>query len=216
MLSLFDPEDVAMDIIPDYSLSTAKVYTALVMRYITHCRHLGILNLGGLQRNVPGLPSWVPDWTTPANNLNANIFSASGDLYVNVEHLGAGVLKVSGVVVSRIEQAARIPVNETTGVTSYIDSIRSHRPNSAAALDHYGGPIGCWMRIAELFALTTLKTICFSRPVQQPVLTKQGRHYRELLGRARTSLRKIPTSGLVPCYVSLDMRLLVPRKCRYA
>ncbi|KAF1991767.1 hypothetical protein K402DRAFT_367087, partial [Aulographum hederae CBS 113979] len=55
---------------PDYSLSTAEVYATLVKNYVEHYKSLDIICYQAYPKNLPDLPSWVPDWSSRTNSVN--------------------------------------------------------------------------------------------------------------------------------------------------
>jgi hypothetical protein len=47
----------------DYSVDLADIFCEMTRIAIQHDRSLGILNVCGMRKNIPNLPSWVPDYT---------------------------------------------------------------------------------------------------------------------------------------------------------
>jgi len=67
----------------DYDASLADCYSLPVMYDLDQSRGLrtfGVAMLTGVERVDGGLPSWVPDWSTDANNFSkrANVFDSYG------------------------------------------------------------------------------------------------------------------------------------------
>jgi hypothetical protein len=63
--SLLCEPDKRSGIQPDYSKSVAEVYTDVVRRTISEHHSLKILTACELSSRVLGIPSWVPDWSSP-------------------------------------------------------------------------------------------------------------------------------------------------------
>lgn len=103
--SILDPEDVALDVQPDYRLKTAEVFENVCLRILERQRLTYFLYSCELATTVtPNLPSWVPDWAQPpgARRLDTN-WSACGFLSAQGSYLGGGVLRVAGVEVDEID-----------------------------------------------------------------------------------------------------------------
>lgn len=66
----FTSDSNALGIVPDYTTSCAHVYSQATEAILTSSRTLDILYAVSGQKSVQGLPSWVPDWSTP----NASTF----------------------------------------------------------------------------------------------------------------------------------------------
>jgi hypothetical protein len=47
----------------DYSVDLADIFCEMTRITIKHGRSLGILNVCGMRKNIPNIPSWVPDCT---------------------------------------------------------------------------------------------------------------------------------------------------------
>ena len=65
-------KDVAsLNIVPSYKLSIAQVYQDTATRILQNTNSLRLLSAAGLEHNNtdknPGLPSWVPDWSSTSN-----------------------------------------------------------------------------------------------------------------------------------------------------
>ncbi|KAI9158887.1 Heterokaryon incompatibility protein [Paramyrothecium foliicola] len=100
VLSMLNESDNDLFIMPDYSKSTAEVYQELTLEYLSQYRSLGLLLSCEWRADtkVPGLPSWVPDWSTDLNLLVESVASSSGSMFrAKSEYLGEGVLRVAGV-----------------------------------------------------------------------------------------------------------------------
>ncbi|KAI1500260.1 HET-domain-containing protein [Biscogniauxia marginata] len=139
VLSMLDPHNPTIGIIPDYTLSTADVYRDLVVRFIAHYNSLDILSFAGLERSVTGLPSWVPDWSIERLDTTLKgYFNAGGYLQPQVTSIENQTLKVTGVSVSRISTLSPAP-KELKTLESQMNAIQQGLPSSHKCLDAYGG-----------------------------------------------------------------------------
>ncbi|KAI0153320.1 heterokaryon incompatibility protein-domain-containing protein [Xylariaceae sp. FL1272] len=60
-----------LSLIPDYSVSTGQAYTAVARSIISCIRGFnGLIDDSGRKIQL-GLPSWLPDWSSPVDNLTA-------------------------------------------------------------------------------------------------------------------------------------------------
>ncbi|KAK0099370.1 hypothetical protein ONS96_008399 [Cadophora gregata f. sp. sojae] len=101
----------------DYSLSTAEIYHDLAKKEFQYCTTLEILTTARCGSKLPGLPSWVPDWSrgnsheclwdisTPNYRYSA-AGSSIGD--VRVDDLGDALI-LKGVVVGKVESVGESP-----------------------------------------------------------------------------------------------------------
>lgn len=95
----------------DYSLSASKIYIDLAKKELKHCKTLEILTRVQSGSNLPGLPSWVPDWSrSDVHSFLYTIkepqyaFSASGDSKCNVSiSVAEDILVLKGVVIGKVE-----------------------------------------------------------------------------------------------------------------
>ncbi|KAI0535351.1 hypothetical protein GGR58DRAFT_529570 [Xylaria digitata] len=142
VLNMLDSADPASGIIPDYSLSTVTIYRELVMRSIADSDSLHLLAFAGLERSLPGLPSWVPDWSTQRPDITLKgYFNARGFLLSQATGIDSQTLKVSGVVVSRIATTSSLGYQGERGGSLMQAKIRQAFPSSQKSLDAYGGSV---------------------------------------------------------------------------
>jgi hypothetical protein len=66
VLGLMSLSTQNLTIVPSYAHPTEQVYTDIARRAITQWSDLEILNDCGLSSRLLNIPSWVPDWSTPA------------------------------------------------------------------------------------------------------------------------------------------------------
>lgn len=105
VMSMLDSKDAALDIQPDYTLTTAELFEKVCLRILEYQRQTYFLYSCELATTItPNLPSWVPDWATPpgTKRLDTN-WSACGFLSAQGSYLGNGVLRVAGVEVDKID-----------------------------------------------------------------------------------------------------------------
>ncbi|KAF2965672.1 hypothetical protein GQX73_g7874 [Xylaria multiplex] len=142
VLNMLDPADPASRIIPDYSLSTVAIYRELVMRSIADSDSLHLLAFAGLERSLPDLPSWVPDWSTQRPDATLKgYFNAGGFLLSQATSINSQTLKVSGVVVSRIATISSLGYQGERGGSLMQAKIRQAFPSSQKSLDAYGSSV---------------------------------------------------------------------------
>lgn len=104
--SLMSPSDKTLDVQPNYALEAAAVFTDVCVRIVERQGLTNFLHTCELSSiSVPNLPSWVPDWSRPmtAAWLIYPPWSASGFISADATYLGDGVLRVSGVLIDKIE-----------------------------------------------------------------------------------------------------------------
>lgn len=104
--SLMSRSDKTLDVQPNYALEAAAVFTDVCVRIVERQGLTNFLHTCELSSiSVPNLPSWVPDWSGPmtAGWLIYPPWSASGFISANATYLGDGVLRVSGILIDKIE-----------------------------------------------------------------------------------------------------------------
>ncbi|KAJ8133102.1 hypothetical protein O1611_g520 [Lasiodiplodia mahajangana] len=58
-----NPSPLRKELLPDYTLTLAEVYTNIAWYVLLSAQHLDLLSFAsGPQNGLPGLPSWAPDW----------------------------------------------------------------------------------------------------------------------------------------------------------
>ncbi|ERF71393.1 hypothetical protein EPUS_07421 [Endocarpon pusillum Z07020] len=77
-------------ILPDYSMTTAQVYTRTAIELIRHANNLDILMTYEIKDIVSPIPSWVPDWSSSGNDERADVWIHSRALEFNAGPCGAG------------------------------------------------------------------------------------------------------------------------------
>ncbi len=126
VLALFVEREV-VDIIPDYSLSAIQVYQDAALKYMNKFRNLNLLEScvhvasSGISQ-VPGLCSWVPDWSRELSYSLPIIHSSVGIMFRSrFRYLGDGVLRVTGLE-SAVVQA--VEGGDTTSISGMVSLVR--------------------------------------------------------------------------------------------
>ncbi len=101
ILSLLQPDDLRLGIVPDYAQSMAQIYQDVTVRWIKEYDSIALLSSCQLVDEPPStIPSWVPDWSIdfPSQPLStvANFHDFWGG-NVPFSFQGAGTLRVFGV-----------------------------------------------------------------------------------------------------------------------
>jgi hypothetical protein len=101
--------------IPDYALPTEQVYLDFAKFLVHEGRGIDVLSHAGrFRQKLPGLASWVPDWTF---DLETSIFQAGNERYwqvpftasgdseacISVDEVDSTAVHVEGAVVDRIK-----------------------------------------------------------------------------------------------------------------
>ncbi|KAI1457145.1 HET-domain-containing protein [Annulohypoxylon moriforme] len=96
---------------PDYTKPYVQLYTDVVTQLIKSLYNLNILSQCQYWSSS-SCPSWVPDWTAPFfGDLSLGLhIQASSQLGVSCEFPEPGVLRVTGVLKSKIQKCHQIPV----------------------------------------------------------------------------------------------------------
>lgn len=104
VLGLMDPSIRRLTIVPSYSQPTEQVYTNIARCAITQWSELEILKDCELSSRVLKVPSWVPDWSTPAQSKDmGTVWSACAYVAGRPSFDDSGLqCTVSGVFKSRI------------------------------------------------------------------------------------------------------------------
>ncbi|KAI1303873.1 heterokaryon incompatibility protein-domain-containing protein [Xylaria venustula] len=113
MLSLLRGLDnETLEFVPDYRAPVADCYRDLALRHIAAERSLNLLAGCSLSyktvataqgqpkraSRLPGLPSWVPDWSVDSDrHLSSSPITGGQPFLAFTEYLGSGVLRVSGL-----------------------------------------------------------------------------------------------------------------------
>jgi Heterokaryon incompatibility protein (HET) len=81
----------------NYSSSVTDVYTNFFIQLLGHTNRLDALRFAGEVTKLPGLPSWVPDWSvSPLRLINIGILDTSGASAAKAQFIQPGTLKVLG------------------------------------------------------------------------------------------------------------------------
>jgi Heterokaryon incompatibility protein (HET) len=128
----------SVGIVPNYDMSVRELYTKLAYELMHMERGLDVLSTVKMSKNnVPGLPSWVPDWTqstTETSILDRRIGVESTRLYSTAEDTLASpklvekTLTLSGYVYDTVLHTADIfqaPVRDTRESSAEITESRT-------------------------------------------------------------------------------------------
>ncbi|TDZ34324.1 Heterokaryon incompatibility protein 6, OR allele [Colletotrichum spinosum] len=101
---------VAQAIVPDYSPAntTAQVFTEVASEMVKAGEIVDFLQHAGLDQDIPGLPSWVTDWTRQSRSiLPKHLYRCTGKTASTVsisEHDDGPRLLVRGAILGRVNQ----------------------------------------------------------------------------------------------------------------
>jgi hypothetical protein len=122
-----------LDLEPDYTKSVERVYTEFVQAYLESKYKLDILFQGGIgYGNVEpfiGLPSWVPDFRRPVNNLHCDQFhAAEGTLAITTISKDLQQLTAPGIIYDVITDVDYSRINEQSPIrTRWLDLALNHK-----------------------------------------------------------------------------------------
>ncbi|ERF74958.1 hypothetical protein EPUS_05166 [Endocarpon pusillum Z07020] len=114
MLGMLHKPDADLDIVPDYTKSTRKVFTDLVTQYVKKQKRLNILLLCKLDDAAAYLPSWVPNFAALSRARPIINVRATGDSVCSVEYYDEDILKVSGLTVSTVHEVSDLSPPENS------------------------------------------------------------------------------------------------------
>lgn len=120
--SLLLTRDQELDVRPNYTLQTAEVFEDVCVRILERQGLTYFLQSCDLNSiSVPGLPSWVPDWSKPTTVSHDLLtpWSACGFISANAKYLGDGVLRVAGIPTNRIESVRDLHHPVDDGIIKY-------------------------------------------------------------------------------------------------
>ncbi|KAK8004971.1 heterokaryon incompatibility protein-domain-containing protein [Apiospora arundinis] len=195
MLALIDSKGAGLPEV-NYSLSTAEAYTAVAVHHFRTAKRLGLLMSCELAPNrMPGLPSWVPDWSSSPMTTGLGdiaLFAMNTAACVNFP-LGSkgGVMRIPGVV----KKASRVKAVESMGSTySQITEaiLRLLRVAPAADMYYTGGHesfIDAICRTLLRGELQHVHTPRRSRYISLEVLRGASHHLRSLLSSTTSDNR---------------------------
>jgi hypothetical protein len=176
MTAMMTRSDGDVDIRPDYSKTTEKIYTAVAERVILQHHNLNILKNCHLASRVLKIPSWAPDWSSQWQEIGLySNWSACSWITSERSMLEQGQLHVAGFPVSRVETVIERPSSseyDKDGVGLIIRTLRKLAP-SANRLEAQSLNGRQW---AERFCRTTLIR-CYAesyqpRYISRPLLDK--------------------------------------------
>ncbi|KAG6359016.1 hypothetical protein INS49_012536 [Diaporthe citri] len=136
--SLLSERDEKLDVRPNYALETADVFMDVCVRIVERqglAHFLEACELSSI--SVPNLPSWVPDWSKPmtSERLLQNPWSASGFISGNATYLGNRALRVSGILIDKVESIQdlynHVESEPLKSATSFVDYIWSCYPGES-------------------------------------------------------------------------------------
>ncbi|KAI6382743.1 hypothetical protein MCOR25_000553 [Pyricularia grisea] len=124
-------EDQRADIVPDYTRCVADIYTETACG---HIRSLGRVDIFihcelGEQSSPLGLPSWVPDWSTPMesadiNDMPTELFHAGPPVaHMNSTKIGAVGARIARVAVVVHLDSERMNSDSDTETTKYLRAL---------------------------------------------------------------------------------------------
>ncbi|KAI0964793.1 heterokaryon incompatibility protein-domain-containing protein [Xylaria arbuscula] len=130
MLSLLRGLDnETLEFVPDYRAPVADCYRDLALRHIAAERSLNFLAGCSLSyktvataqgqpkraSRLPGLPSWVPDWSVDSDrHLSSSPITGGQPFLAFTEYLGSGVLRVSGVCCGAVSATSVVNVHSSS------------------------------------------------------------------------------------------------------
>ncbi|TLD28814.1 hypothetical protein PspLS_03749 [Pyricularia sp. CBS 133598] len=146
------PTEFAALITPDYSLTVAEVYRNTFITTVsasTHLVQLGECEYQEGSPGIPGLPTWVPDWSVPRKTspLNGKGF-VSGQSRAWARHTCPEILQVIGRRFGVVESAGPVAPAATIDV---LRQIRAWEPEGASEKPYVGGGT-----VLDAFVMTLL------------------------------------------------------------
>jgi hypothetical protein len=106
LLSLVPDSEKQVGIEPDYTKDVYEVYQDVAIKFTKWFGTLGLLQTVEMHEHLVGVPSWVPDWSTPKSTLRFTYtgVAAQADLdSKEVDFPRPGVLQATGVIVTSIK-----------------------------------------------------------------------------------------------------------------
>ncbi|KAH9222309.1 heterokaryon incompatibility protein-domain-containing protein [Leptodontidium sp. 2 PMI_412] len=101
---------IARSVTPDYSEAnnTAILYRDIATKFIRAGRGTDLLKHAGIDQKLPGLPSWVPDWTYQSRSImHSELYNCSGSSIpsISVSATDPNRIIVRGVILDKIAVA---------------------------------------------------------------------------------------------------------------
>jgi hypothetical protein len=106
LLSLVPNSEKQVGIEPDYTKDVYEVYQDVAIKFTKGFGTLKLLHTVEMHEHLVGVPSWVPDWSTPKSTLHFTYtgVAAQADLdSKEVDFPRPGVLQATGVIVTGIK-----------------------------------------------------------------------------------------------------------------
>ncbi|MCJ1360121.1 MAG: hypothetical protein MMC33_010124 [Icmadophila ericetorum] len=151
---LNQPEHSRFTFDVDYRIPTAEVYKKLAIGMLCHDQTLDILSVAHVceKSNVSGLPSWIPDWSTPESTASLLEMESEGQVrynatassqYTPVFKRDNTRLRLEGYLVDRI-----LLISEMAGNTMVVNHVPTSIAESAPQFIQQQKVLQNWENVA--------------------------------------------------------------------